>query len=340
MIQIGVKSEFRQNLGRLGLFYGNKTQVPLVNFQTVLQWSADDMTKLNVQIKPVDATLDAGAQIQQMITAECIDSYSGWICSCLSQSNRKLKVLSNFRFTVTRIVIPLQRNTTKLQHQTAIDAQQVLWAHRDEWRIILRAMEESRGVSCIQQCLNITPLTIYSFFSEKQRAQKVFKAQLPLDLAGAKTKLSGFGMQLLDGIDPNPDNMVCAGIIHTQSHQVGCLLRLEPNKQAQVSMVRTRTWIRSRRGQKFALLGQVPRQRLEASEESCPRRFVRRRLDLGSRVARESSGNLRVGASHGSKSATDFEHIFAFFLQMFRLTVRASKEHVTTEICELLGDQF
>lgn len=76
------------------------------------------------------------------------------------------------------------------------------------------------------------------FYSEKQRAQKVFKAQLPLDLAGAKNKLSGFGMQLLDGIDPNPDNMVCAGIIHTQSHQVGCLLRLEPNKQAQVSMVR------------------------------------------------------------------------------------------------------
>jgi AP-2 complex subunit alpha len=42
-------------------------------------------------------------------------------------------------------------------------------------------------------------------------------------------------MQLLDGIDPNPDNMVCAGIIHTQTHQVGCLLRLEPNKQANVS---------------------------------------------------------------------------------------------------------
>lgn len=45
----------------------------------------------------------------------------------------------------------------------------------------------------------------------------------------------GFGMQLLDQVDPNPDNMVCAGIIHTQSQQVGCLLRLEPNKQAQVS---------------------------------------------------------------------------------------------------------
>lgn len=29
LIQIGVKSEYRQNLGRLGLFYGNKTQFVL-----------------------------------------------------------------------------------------------------------------------------------------------------------------------------------------------------------------------------------------------------------------------------------------------------------------------
>jgi AP-2 complex subunit alpha len=77
MIQIGVKSEFRQNLGRLGLFYGNKTQVPLTNFQPVLQWPAEEGKKLNVQIKAVDSTLDAGAQIQQMLTAECIDSYAG-----------------------------------------------------------------------------------------------------------------------------------------------------------------------------------------------------------------------------------------------------------------------
>lgn len=41
-------------------------------------------------------------------------------------------------------------------------------------------------------------------------------------------------MQLLDGIDPNPDNFVCAGIVHMRAQQVGCLLRLEPNKQAQV----------------------------------------------------------------------------------------------------------
>lgn len=39
---------------------------------------------------------------------------------------------------------------------------------------------------------------------------------------------------LLEGIDPNPENFVCAGIVHTSTLQVGCLLRLEPNRQAQV----------------------------------------------------------------------------------------------------------
>ena len=48
-------------------------------------------------------------------------------------------------------------------------------------------------------------------------------------------RLAGFGMQLLEGVDPNPDNFVCAGILHGRGAQVGSLLRLEPNKQAQVS---------------------------------------------------------------------------------------------------------
>lgn len=48
-------------------------------------------------------------------------------------------------------------------------------------------------------------------------------------------------MQLLDGIDPNPDNFVCAGIIHMRSQQVGCLLRLEPNKNAQMYRLTVRS---------------------------------------------------------------------------------------------------
>lgn len=49
-----------------------------------------------------------------------------------------------------------------------------------------------------------------------------------------KTKLMGFGMSVNEGIDPNPENYVSAGIVHTRTAQIGCLLRLEPNKQAQM----------------------------------------------------------------------------------------------------------
>ena len=48
-------------------------------------------------------------------------------------------------------------------------------------------------------------------------------------------KLLGFGVSLLEGVDPNVENMVSAGIVHTRLAQIGVLLRLEPNKQANVS---------------------------------------------------------------------------------------------------------
>lgn len=77
LIQIGVKSEFRQNLGRLIVFYGNKTSLPMQNFVPSLLWADDQAAKLSIQMKPVEPTLEAGAQIQQTINAECVDDYTG-----------------------------------------------------------------------------------------------------------------------------------------------------------------------------------------------------------------------------------------------------------------------
>lgn len=218
LIQIGVKSEFRQNLGRLALFYGNKSQSSLSAFTPTLQWSPENAAKLNVQIKPIEPVLEAGAQIQQLITAECIEDFADApIIQISFRCNGQPHTLTlKLPLTVNKFFEPTEMN----------------------------------GESFFARWKNLS--------GEQQRAQKVFKAQQPMDLPGARNKLTGFGVQLLEGIDPNPENMVCAGIIHTQLQQVGCLLRLEPNKQA----------------------------------------------------------------------------------QMFRLTIRSSKESVTNEICELLADQF
>lgn len=51
------------------------------------------------------------------------------------------------------------------------------------------------------------------------------------------TQIIGFGSALLEDVDPNPANFVGAGIIHTKTTQIGCLLRLEPNLQAQVRLL-------------------------------------------------------------------------------------------------------
>ena len=46
--------------------------------------------------------------------------------------------------------------------------------------------------------------------------------------------MPNIGAKILDNIDPNPENFVCAGILHSQAAQIGTLIRLEPNKQAKV----------------------------------------------------------------------------------------------------------
>lgn len=181
----------------------------------MLQWNTEEALKLNVQMKAVEPTLEAGAQIQQLLTAECIEDYA---------DSPTIDISFRYNGTQQKFSIKLPLTVNKFFEPTEMNAESFFarWKNLSGWvptEIILRFQ------------LNCN----YSVFSEQQRSQKVFKAAQPLDLPGARNKLMGFGMQLLDQVDPNPDNMVCAGIIHTQSQQVGCLLRLEPNKQAQVS---------------------------------------------------------------------------------------------------------
>nr|KAF6275312.1 adaptor related protein complex 2 subunit alpha 2 [Myotis myotis] len=77
--------------------------------------------------------------------------------------------------------------------------------------------------------------------SPQQEVQNIFKAKHPMDTEITKAKIIGFGSALLEEVDPNPANFVGAGIIHTRTTQIGCLLRLEPNLQAQMYRLTLRT---------------------------------------------------------------------------------------------------
>ncbi|XP_021119681.1 AP-2 complex subunit alpha-2 isoform X2 [Heterocephalus glaber] len=76
LLQIGLKSEFRQNLGRMFIFYGNKTSTQFLNFTPTLICADDLQANLNLQTKPVDPTVDGGAQVQQVVNIECVSDFT------------------------------------------------------------------------------------------------------------------------------------------------------------------------------------------------------------------------------------------------------------------------
>uniref|UniRef100_A0A3B4X9G9 AP-2 complex subunit alpha n=1 Tax=Seriola lalandi dorsalis TaxID=1841481 RepID=A0A3B4X9G9_SERLL len=193
LLQIGIKSEYRQNLGRMYLFYGNKTSVQFASFTTTVNCPGELQSHI-LSTKPVEPLVEGGAQIQQVLNIECLTDFSD-------------APLLNIKF---RYGGALQNLTLKLP-------------------------------VTINKFFQPTEMTSHDFFQRwkqlsqpQQEAQKIFKANHSMDTEVLKAKLLGLGTALLDNVDPNPENYVCAGVIQTKGQQVGCLLRLEPNAQAQM----------------------------------------------------------------------------------------------------------
>jgi AP-2 complex subunit alpha len=194
LIQIGVKCEFRQNLGRLSLFYGNKTAVTLKEFVPVVKSEPPLSNQLNVQTTTVDTVIEGGAQKQQIFNVECVTDFA----------EPPVLTLHFLYSTVPqKMDMKLPVSLNKFMEPTQMDGSQFF----QRWKLLSQPAQE---------------------------AQKIFKAQKPIDIEYVRSKLVGFGMSTLDGIDPNPDNFVCASIVHSTAHQVGCLLRLEPNRQVEM----------------------------------------------------------------------------------------------------------
>ncbi|KAG8234125.1 hypothetical protein J437_LFUL007491 [Ladona fulva] len=172
--------------------------------------------KLNLQLKPVEPLLEAGAQVQQLLNAECVEDYTGYVAQHLIYNVLHISDTPSMIITFIYNNVP-QKLTVKLP------------------LTINKFFEptEMNGDAFFTRWKNLG--------GNQQRSQRIFKATQPMDNASTRAKLLGFGIQLLDGIDPNPENFVCAGIIHTRTQQIGCLLRLEPNKQAQMYRLTVRS---------------------------------------------------------------------------------------------------
>ncbi|XP_045066774.1 AP-2 complex subunit alpha-1 isoform X3 [Coregonus clupeaformis] len=205
LLQIGIKSEYRQNLGRMYLFYGNKTSVQFVSFSTTVSCPGELQSQLNVQTKTVEPLVEGGAQVQQVINIECLTDF---IDAPL------LNIKFRYGGALQNISLKLPVTINKFFQPTEMAAADFF----QRWKQLSQPQQE---------------------------AQKIFKASHGMDTEVLKAKLLGLGTALLENVDPNPENYVCAGVIQTKAQQVGCLLRLEPNAQAQPGEQMYRLTLRS-----------------------------------------------------------------------------------------------
>uniref|UniRef100_A0A670JF56 AP-2 complex subunit alpha n=1 Tax=Podarcis muralis TaxID=64176 RepID=A0A670JF56_PODMU len=193
LLQIGVKSEFRQNLGRMYLFYGNKTSIQFQSFTPTVSYPGD--------LQTVEPLVEGGAQVQQVLNIECLSDFT---------EAPLINIKFRYGGTLQNLTLKLPVTVNKFFQATEMQSQDFF----QRWKQLSLPQQE---------------------------AQKIFKANHPMDSEVTKAKLLGFGSALLEKVDPNPDNYVGAGIIQTKALQVGCLLRLEPNAQAQMYRLTLRT---------------------------------------------------------------------------------------------------
>jgi len=203
-LQIGVKSEYHGNLGRIALYFGNKITVTFSSFTVTVKSQAPDALATSMP-KITSTTLGGMKQLQQLIQLECKDHFTdppvlqvSYLAGSLQQVTLKLPVV------ISKFIEPVSLGPE---------------AFFERWKQIGGPPRE---------------------------AQKIYGFKLlpngEVDSSRNAKVIQGARLQLLEGVDPKPVNIVAAGVLHTTSAgKVGCLLRLEPNKEAKVCRLTIRT---------------------------------------------------------------------------------------------------
>jgi len=195
-IQIGVRSEYRGEVGCLILYFTNVSDVPMTSFTTTIDNRAGDKIRVDTKSLP-DTTLEAGSQTQQMVMFEAKGVFS-----------------EPPTMRITWLIGSLQAVTCQLPvalHKYMESAQLSSEDFFRRWKQIGPAPRE---------------------------AQQIFKG---LDVSTANTRriIEGFKWGVLDGVDPNQKNFVGASVLHISGGKSGCLLRLEPNTDNKVCVMKS-----------------------------------------------------------------------------------------------------
>ncbi|KAH7883585.1 adaptin N terminal region-domain-containing protein [Phlebopus sp. FC_14] len=203
-IQIGIKSRYQGHLGQLAIYFGNKVAAPLTSFTSTIH--VRDPQALSATFAKIPPnTLAPRTQSQQILHVECkkvFTSFPVLTVSFLAGAHQSISI--RLPITVTKFFEGVKFGQGDFF---------------ERWKLIGGPPRESQSVF---------PISLDSTGH--------------LDISRNRQVISGNRLEILEDIDPNPSNIVGAGVLLTSVEgRVGCLLRLEPNREAKLCRLTVRS---------------------------------------------------------------------------------------------------
>ena len=197
-IQVGLRSEYRGPMGCIILYFTNRSSSPMGSFTTTIDNPATAFMKYDNKSLP-DSTVYPEQQAQQTTMFEARAVFDQPPTIRISYLAGSLQALT--------LQLPV------VAHKFMDPADLTADDFFKRWRQIGGAPRE---------------------------AQKVFGLvdggkRTTMSEAWTRRCVEGSGWGVLKGVDPNARNLVGASVLHTVPGKLGCLLRLEPNYESQVS---------------------------------------------------------------------------------------------------------
>ncbi|KYK56775.1 Armadillo-like helical [Drechmeria coniospora] len=199
-VQIGVRSEYRGQMACLIAYFKNKTPGPMTSFTTTLDLDESEKGKLTWDVKGLpDSTINPGSQSQQVTMFE---------------AKKVFEKPPTIR--ISYLAGALQALTLKLPvaaHKFMDPAELTPEDYFKRWKQIGAGPREAQGIFGL---------------AAGKRGREITERFVA-------TIVDGFRWRILDMVDPNPKNVVGAGVMHTsEGGKFGCLMRLEPNYDSQM----------------------------------------------------------------------------------------------------------
>ena len=203
-VQVGLRSEYRSELGCIIMYYTNKSSYPIGSFTTTVTCPEPESLKADTKSLP-NGDIPSDGQTQEMVMFQAKKVFD-------APPTIRISYLAGSHQTLT-LQAPIALH--KYMDPTELNAENFF----KRWKQIGGGAREAQRIFGL---------------ANKKRA---------ITVDHTRKVVQGFNWGVLEGIDPNKKNVVGATVLNTSERgKFGCLLRLEPNLETMVRPMRSCAW--------------------------------------------------------------------------------------------------